>query len=63
MQAGGLTELVTTIQSLSASGLYDQLLTHLQTQEEMLIQHLPQLDGVLPYLQPVQHTLGMIFIL
>jgi hypothetical protein len=61
--AGGLTELVATIENLSEAGSYDQLLAHLQTQEEMLIQHLPQLDDVLPVLRPVQHSLGMIFIL
>ena len=60
---GGLTELVATIENLSEAGSFEQLLAHLQNQEEMLIQHLPQLDDVLPVLRPVQHSLGMIFIL
>ena len=63
MATGGLNELVLTIQNLSAMGEFEQLLTHLQSQEELLIQHLPHLDGVLPVLEPVPHTLGMIFIL
>jgi len=58
-----LADLVTVINDLSAASQFNQLLTHLQSQEEMMIQQLPQLDEVLPALRPMEHSLGMVFIL
>lgn len=39
------------------------LKTYLAAQEELLIQHMPQLDDLLPSLDPALHTLGLVFIL
>jgi hypothetical protein len=55
--------LLTTIEQLSAAGSLKELKTHLQAQEELLIKHLPQLDEILAVLQPLHHTMGMLFIL
>lgn len=45
--AMSLADLVTVINDLSAASQFNQLLTHLQSQEEMMIQQLPQLDEAL----------------
>lgn len=49
--------------SIMASDDPSKLLTHLQTHDEIFIQHLPQLDELLPSLSPAQHTLGLVIIL
>ena len=40
-----------------------QLLPYLQSQEEVIIQHMPQLDDAAQALSPSEHTLGMVFVL
>ena len=60
---GPLGALLTQIDQLSSSENFKELLSVLQKSEELLITHLPQLDDLLPVLDPRRHTLGMIFIL
>lgn len=60
---GRLQQVVTAIEEMSSRGEFSKLLTHLQAQEEVLIQAMPQLDDLLPVLNPASHTLGMVYIL
>ena len=60
---GRLQQVVTAIEEMSSRGELSKLLAHLQAQEEVLIQAMPQLDDLLPVLNPATHTLGMVFIL
>ena len=60
---GRLQQVVSAIEEMSSRGELAKLLTHLQAQEEVLIQAMPQLDDLLPVLNPATHTLGMVFIL
>ena len=60
---GRLQQVVSAIEEVSSRGELAKLLTHLQAQEEVLIQAMPQLDDLLPVLNPATHTLGMVFIL
>ena len=61
---GPLQQIVSAIEAMSetADGLKD-LLAHLQKHDELLVKHLPQLDDLLPVLDPPRHTLGMVYIL
>ena len=60
---GRLQQVVSAIEEMSSRGELSKLLAHLQAQEEVLIQAMPQLDDLLPVLNPAMHTLGMVFIL
>lgn len=60
---GRLQQVVHSIEEMSGAGQLGKLLQHLQAQEEVLIQAMPQLDDLLPVLNPAAHTLGMVFIL
>jgi len=61
---GPLQKIVTTIEeSSNTAANLKTLLTLLTSQEELLIKHMPQLDDLLPVLNPATHTLGMVFIL
>ena len=60
---GRLQQVVSAIEEMSSRGEFGKLLTHLQAQEEVLIQAMPQLDDLLPVLNPASHTLGMVYIL
>ena len=60
---GRLQQVVTSIEQLSSQGQLAKLLAHLREQEEVLIQAMPQLDDLLPVLNPATHTLGMVYIL
>ena len=61
---GPLQAVVSAIEAMSetADGLKD-LLAHLQKHDELLVKNLPQLDDLLPVLDPPRHTLGMVYIL
>ena len=61
---GPLQQIVSAIEAMSetADGLKD-LLAPLQKHDELLVKHLPQLDDLLPVLDPPRHTLGMVYIL
>ena len=58
-----LNELVACIQTTTIAGEFGTLLNYLQAHEEVLIQHMPQLDDAAQVLMPVVHTLGLVFIL
>ena len=60
---GRLQQVGTAIEEMSSRGELAKLLAHLQAQEEVLIQAMPQLDDLIPVLNPATHTLGMVFIL
>lgn len=62
--ASPLADVVNAIKSNSdCAPNLKKLLNTLQTQEELLIQHMPQLDEAAQALSPAQHTLGLVFIL
>ena len=64
MSLSALTDLVACIQATEASQAeLKSLLKNLQTHEEVLIQHMPQLDEAAQVLTPHLHTLGLVFIL
>ena len=61
-----LQTLVARIQQMSVPDSLKDLQAYLVTQEEVLVKHMcqgTQLDDLLPMLDPLQHTLGMLFIL
>jgi len=58
-----LSDLLDAIEQIPKRQDLGKLLQHLQSNEELLIKHLPQLDDLLPVLDPMQNSLGMIFIL
>jgi len=60
---GPLGELLAAIEQIPQKADLSKLLQHLQSHEELLIKHLPQLDDLLPVLDPTLNSLGMIFIL
>mmetsp|Transcript_54451 Transcript_54451/g.125461 ORF Transcript_54451/g.125461 Transcript_54451/m.125461 type:complete len:436 (-) Transcript_54451:514-1821(-) len=60
---GPLGELLAAIERLSEPASFPQLLSVLNTNEELLIKHLPLLDDLLPVLSPKLNSLGMVFIL
>ena len=62
--ATALNDLVACIQATESSPTeLKKLLSHLQAQEEVLIQHMPQLDDASQALTPHLHTLGLVYIL
>ena len=64
MAATPLSDLIACIQASSTSQPeLKKLLGHLNANEELLIQHMPQLDDAAQALTPAQHTLGLVFIL
>jgi len=61
---GPLQHIVTTIEEKSSDAAsLKSLLAVLVSYEEVLIKHMPQLDNLLPVLNPAVHTLGMVYIL
>ena len=64
MALNPLADVVAAIQTSSGSvPSLKELHAKLTTQEELLIQHMPQLDEAVQALTPSQHTLGLVFIL
>ena len=55
---GRLQQVVSAIEEMSSRGELSKLLAHLQAQEEVLIQAMPQLDDLLPVLNPATNTIG-----
>ena len=64
MSSAALEELVACIQSTdNEHSALKKLVEHLQAQEEVLVQHLPQLDEATQMLSPNMHTVGLVFLL